>query len=71
MRSVGYKELFDVEEGSVTFEAAIELIKRNSRRYAKRQMTWFTHQTNGREYEAPVEWQAVRDYYLEGGMGEW
>ncbi|MBN1307339.1 MAG: tRNA (adenosine(37)-N6)-dimethylallyltransferase MiaA [Chitinispirillaceae bacterium] len=70
MQSVGYRELFDVEEGSTTFEAAVELIKRNSRRYAKRQVTWFAHQTAGEAFEAPAHWTAVRDYYLREGMGE-
>jgi tRNA dimethylallyltransferase len=41
LNTVGYKELFDYFEGNTTLEEAIELIKRNSRRYAKRQLTWF------------------------------
>lgn len=41
MRTVGYSELFDYFEGNKTKEKAIELIKQNSRRYAKRQLTWF------------------------------
>lgn len=41
LNSVGYKELFDYFDGTVSREKAIELIKRNSRRYAKRQMTWW------------------------------
>jgi tRNA dimethylallyltransferase len=41
LNSVGYKEFFDVFEGKISKEKAIELIKRNSRRYAKRQMTWW------------------------------
>ncbi len=41
LQTVGYKELFDWWDGSSTREQAVELIKRNSRRYAKRQMTWF------------------------------
>jgi tRNA dimethylallyltransferase len=39
--SVGYREFFDYFDGRITREKAIELIKRNSRRYAKRQMTWW------------------------------
>jgi len=42
LKSVGYRELFDFFEGKTTREKAIELIKRNSRRYAKRQMTWWS-----------------------------
>lgn len=41
LQTVGYRELFDYFDGKTTLEEAIELIKRNSRRYAKRQMTWF------------------------------
>jgi tRNA dimethylallyltransferase len=41
LHSVGYREFFDFFEGKTTREKAIELIKRNSRRYAKRQMTWW------------------------------
>ncbi len=39
--TVGYKEIIEYMSGSITLERAIELIKRNTRRYAKRQLTWF------------------------------
>ena len=41
LRTVGYSEIFDYFDGKTTFDEAVELIKRNSRRYAKRQTTWF------------------------------
>lgn len=41
LKCVGYREFFDYFEGKISREKAIELIKRNSRRYAKRQMTWW------------------------------
>lgn len=41
LQTVGYRELFDYFDGKCSKEEAIEMIKRNSRRYAKRQMTWF------------------------------
>ena len=41
LQTVGYREIFDHLDGKCSLEEAIELIKRNSRRYAKRQMTWF------------------------------
>lgn len=43
---IGYKELFEYFEGNITKDEAIELIKKNSRRYAKRQYTWFNNQMN-------------------------
>ena len=46
MATVGYKEIISYLEGDLDKEKAIELIKRNSRRYAKRQMTWFRNQGN-------------------------
>jgi tRNA dimethylallyltransferase len=41
LNSVVYKEFFDFFDGKISREKAIELIKRNSRRYAKRQLTWW------------------------------
>lgn len=41
IQAIGYKELYDYFDGKVTLNEAIEQIKQNSRRYAKRQFTWF------------------------------
>ncbi|MEP2023294.1 MAG: tRNA (adenosine(37)-N6)-dimethylallyltransferase MiaA [Reichenbachiella sp.] len=41
LQTVGYKEIFDFLDGHYDKEEAVRLLKRNSRRYAKRQMTWF------------------------------
>lgn len=41
LQTVGYRELFDYFDGAISLERAIELIKQNTRHYAKRQMTWF------------------------------
>lgn len=49
LQTVGYQEFFDYFHGLISKQEAIELIKRNSRRYAKRQMTWFRRND---------EWQA-------------
>lgn len=43
---IGYKELFPYFSGEKTLEECLELIKQNSRRYAKRQYTWFNNQMN-------------------------
>ena len=45
LQTVGYREMFDYFDSKSTLEEAIELIKRNSRRYAKRQLTWFRRDT--------------------------
>ncbi len=44
MQGIGYKEIIQYFKGEVTKDEAIELVKQNSRRYAKKQVTWFTHQ---------------------------
>ena len=41
LQTVGYKELFDYFEGKYSLEKAVEEIKKNTRHYAKRQLTWF------------------------------
>ena len=41
LNTVGYKEIFDYFDGNCTLDQAIDKIKTNTRRYAKRQLTWF------------------------------
>jgi tRNA dimethylallyltransferase len=41
LQTVGYREIFGFMDGNYDREEAIRLLKRNSRRYAKRQLTWF------------------------------
>jgi len=41
LQTVGYKELFSFLDGQLSLDESIELLKRNTRRYAKRQLTWF------------------------------
>lgn len=41
LKTVGYREIFEYMDGEISIEEAVEKIKRNSRRYAKRQLTWF------------------------------
>ncbi len=43
LQTVGYRELFAWFDGRITRDEAVALIQRNSRRYAKRQLTWFRH----------------------------
>lgn len=44
LSGIGYKELYKYCDGEISLDESIELIKRNSRRYAKRQYTFFNHQ---------------------------
>jgi tRNA dimethylallyltransferase len=46
LNSVGYREFFDFFDGTISRDKVIELIKRNSRRYAKRQMTWWAREND-------------------------
>ena len=46
MRGIGYKEIIDYLEGSMDLEEAANILKRNTRRFAKRQYTWFLKDKN-------------------------
>ena len=52
---IGYKELYKYFDGSINIEEAISLIKRNSRRYAKRQYTFFNHQFSIKWFETDYQ----------------
>ena len=41
MKGIGYKEIIDYLNGETTLDDAVEIIKKNTRHYAKRQLTWF------------------------------
>ncbi|WP_047981193.1 tRNA (adenosine(37)-N6)-dimethylallyltransferase MiaA [Ornithinibacillus contaminans] len=63
MKAIGYKELIPYVKGEVALEEAIALLKRNSRRYAKRQYTWFKNKMDVKWYHANPE--ASDDYFAE------
>lgn len=46
LQTVGYRELFDYFEGKITLDFAIDEIKKNTRRFSKRQLTWFKRTEN-------------------------
>ena len=46
LNTVGFKEMFAYFDGSITFDEAVEQIKRNTRRYAKKQLTWFSRDSS-------------------------
>ncbi len=45
-KAIGYKEMILYLQGEITLESAVLMIKQNTRRYAKRQLTWFRHETD-------------------------
>ena len=49
IQAIGYKELYEYFDGKISLDEAVENLKQNSRRYAKRQLTWFRNKMN-------VEW---------------
>jgi tRNA dimethylallyltransferase len=55
LQCVGYKELISYFEKKASLSDAVELIKQNSRRYAKRQSTWFSHQVSGIKVETGAD----------------
>jgi tRNA dimethylallyltransferase len=63
IQAIGYKEIYEYLDGKVTMEDAVENLKQNSRRYAKRQLTWFRNKmdvewfdmTNTRENNKKIE----------------
>ena len=57
LQTVGYRELFDYLDGKTTLEFAIEEIKKNTRRFAKRQITWFkrTENTTWFDYKTDIK----------------
>lgn len=64
LNSVGYKEFFDFFEGLITYEKSIELIKRNTRRFAKRQMTWWSKEKDIRWFHPDQKQEIIT--YIEG-----
>jgi tRNA dimethylallyltransferase len=63
IQAIGYKEIYEYLDGLVTYEEAIENIKRNSRRYAKRQLTWFRNKMD-------VTWCDMTDINYEKKLAE-
>lgn len=75
MKGIGYKEMIDWLSGRCSRQEAVELIKRNSRRYAKRQMTWFRRYPDIRWFtlsedpQSPDRFGEMLEYLEENGVG--
>lgn len=61
LQTVGYQEIFDFMDGAYNREEAVRLLKRNSRRYAKRQLTWFKRDPEMRWF-SPGEVATIIEY---------
>ncbi|MNW02961.1 tRNA dimethylallyltransferase [compost metagenome] len=59
--TVGYAEIFDFLQGIISWEEAVDKIKQNSRRYAKRQITWFKKDENTIWFD-PKDKNQIIDY---------
>ena len=59
--SVGYKEIFACLRGEIEYEEAVALIKRNTRRFAKKQLIWFQRDDRIQwiDMEEPVDWTGI------------
>jgi len=62
LQTVGYRELFSYLDGDFTLEFAIEEIKKNTRRFAKRQLTWFKREENTKWFHFETPYSKIIDY---------
>jgi tRNA dimethylallyltransferase len=63
LQTVGYSEIFGFLDGNYSWEEAVRLIKRNSRRYAKRQLTWFRKDPSVVWFH-PGDWTGISQYVM-------
>ena len=62
LQTVGYRELFEYLDGKITLDFAIEEIKKNTRRFAKRQLTWFKRTENVKWFDFEKDKNEIIDY---------
>lgn len=60
LNTVGYKELYEYMDGIWTLDFAVNMIKQDSRRYAKRQLTWFNRDSDIQWFEPKEEEQIIQ-----------
>jgi tRNA dimethylallyltransferase len=61
LNTVGYKELFEYFENKISLNEAIDLIKRNTRKYARKQLTWFRRDENTKWFN-PQNFDEIINY---------
>ena len=62
LQTVGYRELFDYFDGTIALPFAIEEIKKNTRRFAKRQLTWFKRNETTKWFDYATKPSAIINY---------
>jgi tRNA dimethylallyltransferase len=62
LQTVGYRELFNFFDNNISLEFAIEEIKKNTRRFSKRQMTWFKRTENVAWFDFKTSTKTIADY---------
>src|SRR3970282_102990 len=62
LQTVGFRELFSYFDGDFTLEFAVEEIKKNTRRFAKRQLTWFKRYENTKWFDYETPYQDIFSY---------
>ncbi|NNT72938.1 tRNA (adenosine(37)-N6)-dimethylallyltransferase MiaA [Flavobacterium sp. IMCC34852] len=62
LQTVGYRELFDYFTGKISLDFAIEEIKKNTRRFAKRQITWFKRSENATWFDYQVDRKKIIEH---------
>jgi tRNA dimethylallyltransferase len=65
LKTVGYREIFDYLDGKISLGQAVDQIKTNTRRYAKRQITWFSREKELRWFH-PDQRDEIIDYIKSG-----
>lgn len=65
LQTVGYRELFSYFDGEISLEFAIEEIKKNTRRFAKRQLTWFKRNEETKWFDYSIDKTKITSYIEE------
>lgn len=68
MQGLGYKELVWYRKGACTYAEAVRLLKRNTRRYAKRQLTWWRRRADAQWLPADISIEQAIHYFKGGNM---
>ena len=59
LQTVGYRELFDYFDRTISLDFAVEEIKKNTRRFSKRQLTWFKRTENAKWFDHLAETESI------------